>query len=97
MMIDPTYLIYHDLIGFQVLARHKSKDQGEFSNFGLIIDDTKNMLYIKKDNIVKKLVKNDYVFRIKIEDGFLEINGSKIIGVPENRLRSLKKKKRLRR
>jgi RNase P/RNase MRP subunit p29 len=97
IMIEPTYLIYHDLIGFHALARHKSKDQEDFSDIGVIIDDTKNMLYIKKDNIVKKLVKNDYVFRIKLEDGMLEFNGSKIIGVPENRLRSLKKKKRLRR
>jgi hypothetical protein len=31
-----------------------------------------------------------------VEEGLIEINGSKIIGVPENRLRSLKKKKRLR-
>lgn len=97
IMIDPTYLIYHDLIGFQVLARHKSKDQGDFSDVGVVIDDTKNMLHIKKENIIKKLVKKDYVFRIKLEDGLLELNGSKIIGVPENRLRSLKKKKRLRR
>ena len=97
IMIDPTYLIYHDLIGFQVLAKHKSKDQGDFSDVGVVIDDTKNMLHIKKENIIKKLVKNEYVFRIKLEDGLLELNGSKIIGVPENRLRSLKKKKRLRR
>ena len=97
MMIAPKYLIYHDLIGFQALASHKSKDQSDFSDIGVIIDDTKNMLHVKKDNIIKKLVKNDYIFRIKLEDGMLEINGSKIIGVPENRLRSLKKKKRLRR
>jgi RNase P/RNase MRP subunit p29 len=97
MMIDPKYLIYHDLIGFSVLARHVSKDQGDFSNIGVIIDDTKNMLCIKSDNNIKKLVKKDYIFRIMLEDGLLEIDGSKIIGVPENRLRSLKKKKRLRR
>ncbi len=96
-MIDPKYLIYHDLIGFHVLARHVFKDQDKFSDCGVVIDDTKNMLHIKKDNIIKKLVKKDYIFRIKLEDGLLEVNGSKIIGVPENRLRSLKKKKRLRR
>jgi len=96
-MIDPKYLIYHDLIGFHVLARQVSKDRDKFSDFGVVIDDTKNMLHIKKDNIIKKLVKKDYIFRIKLEDGLLEVNGSKIIGVPENRLRSLKKKKRLRR
>ena len=96
-MIDPSYLIYHDLIGFEVSSKHVSRDQDTFSDFGEIVDDTRNMLYIKKGNNVKKLVKNDYIFRIKLEDGILEINGSKIIGVPENRLRSLKKKKRLRR
>ena len=95
-MLDPKYLIYHDLIGFHVLAKHKTKDQEDFSDFGVIIDDTKNMLHVKKDSTIKKLVKNEYTFRIKLEEGILEFNGSKINGIPENRLRSLKKKKRLR-
>jgi RNase P/RNase MRP subunit p29 len=54
------------------------------------------MLISEKNNTVKKYIKNDYIFRFKLEEGTLELNGSKIVGVPENRLRSLKKKKWLR-
>jgi RNase P/RNase MRP subunit p29 len=93
-MIAPKYLIYHDLIGFDILARHKNKK--EFMDIGKIIDDTKNMLIVAKNKEVKNLVKKDYIFQIKMKDGMLEVNGTKLLGVPENRLRSLKKKKRLR-
>ncbi len=93
-MISPKYLIYHDLIGFKVEARLKSKPvNAKFLDAGVVIDDTRNMLISEKKNIVKKYIKNDYIFRFKLNDGTLEVNGSKIVGIPENRLRSLKKKK----
>ena len=94
-MIDPKYLAYHDLIGFRVLVKHK-KSKARFIDNGVIIDDTKNLLIVKEDNKTKKLVKKDYQFRVLFEGGILEIDGDKIIGVPENRLRSLKKKKSMR-
>jgi len=93
-MISPKYLIYHDLIGFKVEARLKSKPvNAKFLDAGVVIDDTRNMLISEKKNIKKKYIKNDYIFRFKLNDGTLEVNGSKIVGIPENRLRSLKKKK----
>jgi RNase P/RNase MRP subunit p29 len=94
-MIDPKYLAYHDLIGFKVLVKHR-KSKARFTDSGVIIDDTKNLLIVKNDNKTKKFVKKDYQFRVLFEGGILEIDGDKIIGVPENRLRSLKKKKRMR-
>jgi RNase P/RNase MRP subunit p29 len=97
-MIEPKYIPYHDLIGFEVLSRHKlSQEKDEYVDIGLVIDETKNMLITEKNHHVKKYIKKDHVFRIKLSEGMLEVNGLKIIGVPENRLRSLKKKKRLRR
>ena len=93
-MISSKYLIYHDLIGFKVEARLKSKPHNaKFLDAGVVIDDTRNMLISEKKKIIKKYIKNDYIFRFKLNDGTLEVNGSKIIGIPENRLRSLKKKK----
>ncbi len=93
-MISPKYLIYHDLIGFNVETRLKSKpDNTEFSDAGVVIDDTQNMLISEKNKIIKKYIKKDNIFRFKLKDGMLEVNGSKIVGIPENRLRSLKKKK----
>jgi len=60
---------------------------------GVVIDDTQNMLISEKNNEIKKYIKKDYIFRFTLDDGMLEVNGSKIVGIPENRLRSLKKKK----
>lgn len=100
-MINPKYLIYHDLIGIKTYAKLKSMSKDKsFSNIGVVIDETRNMLIIKKDNNIKKFVKKDYIFRFKIpnymndkEDYYLEVQGNKIVGLPVNRLRSLKKKR----
>jgi len=51
------------------------------------------MLITKKKKEIKKYIKKDYIFRFTLDDGMLEVNGTKIVGIPENRLRSLKKKK----
>ena len=96
-MISSKYLIYHDLIGFKAYAKLKSKSNStKFSDIGMIIDDTRNMLISENNNTIKKYIKKDYIFRFKLEEGTLEFNGTKIVGVPENRLRILKKKKWLR-
>lgn len=93
-MISPKYLIYHDLIGFEVEVQLKSKSKSsKFLDIGVVIDDTQNMLISERNKIIKKYIKKDYIFRFKLKNGTLEVNGSKIVGIPENRLRSLKKKK----
>ena len=94
-MIDPKYLAYHDLIGFKVLVKQNTS-KARFKDRGIIIDDTKNLLIVKENNKTKKFVKKHHQFRVLFEGGILEIDGDKIIGVPENRLRSLKKKKSMR-
>jgi RNase P/RNase MRP subunit p29 len=104
--IHPKYLIYHDLIGFKVYIKPKSrkKENYPFIYAGIIIDDTENMINVKNTQTqVKKYIKKNFIFRIKIpkktideKSHMLEIDGSKIVGRPENRLRHLKKKKRFR-
>ena len=70
-----------------------------FTEIGIIIDETRDMLITEKDEKIKKYIKKDYVFRFKIinykeyEDAYLEVNGKEIIGLPVNRLRSLKKRR----
>jgi RNase P/RNase MRP subunit p29 len=101
MMIDPKFLIYHDLIGINAYAKPKSRsNKKNFSPIGIVIDETKNMLITEKVNKVKKYIKKDYIFRFEIsnfmdgeEEYYLEVQGNKIIGLPVNRLRSLKKKR----
>ena len=104
MTINPKYLIYHDLIGLNASAKPKAKVNSEiFLDIGTIIDESRNILITKKNHAIKKYIKKDYMFRILIpksmekeKDTCVEINGEKIVGLPENRLRSLKKKKWLR-
>ena len=97
MKINPKYLIYHDLIGLSAQARHKSKSSDiAFSDIGTIIDETRNIVITEKDQVEKKYIKKNHLFRFKIEDEegtMLEVNGNKIVGLPINRLRSLKKKR----
>ena len=82
------------MIGFRVQAKLKSKPtHSKFIDVGVVIDDTQNMLLTEKNNEIKKYIKKDYIFRFTLNNGMLEVNGSKIVGIPENRLRSLKKKK----
>lgn len=94
-MIDPKYIVYHDLIGFKVRVKPKTK-KGKFTDSGIIIDETKNLLIVENENKTKKYVKKEYLFRLLFEGGVLEVDGNKIIGIPENRLRNLKKKKWMR-
>lgn len=100
-MINPKYLIYHDLIGIHGYAKPILKGtMKSFSDIGIIINETRNMLITEKDNKIKKYIKKDYIFRLKLpnyKDGidnyYLEVHGNKIVGLPVNRLRSLKKKR----
>jgi RNase P/RNase MRP subunit p29 len=98
--LDPKYIIYHDLIGFKIKAKQKSKKL-DFQDFGTVINDTENMLITQlKNNSVKKFIKKNYLFRIELPDSegkqslILEVDGAKLVGRPENRLRNLKKKRR---
>ncbi len=106
-MLSPRYIIYHDLIGFHLLAKAKSKlrsrsNISEFKDIGIVIDESRNMIITKKNNKIKKYIKKDYIFRVIVpnskkygKEPVLEVDGEKIVGRPENRLRSLRKKRRI--
>ena len=94
MNINPKYLIYHDLIGLNAFAS-KPKEK-KFSDIGVVIDESKNMLITEKNKTIKKYVKKDYIFRFRFSNennDILEVLGTKIVGRPENRLRNLRKKR----
>ncbi|TFG04567.1 MAG: hypothetical protein EU539_10575 [Promethearchaeota archaeon] len=104
MKVNPKHLIHHDLIGIRAQAKTKSNSKNkQFKDIGTIIDDTKNMLIVQKENLVKKYIKKDHVFRFKIfqenntdHEYLLEVEGTKIVGRPENRLRNLSRKRWMR-
>ncbi len=100
-MINPRFLIYHDLIGIDTFLKPKSKaNDNYFTPIGVVIDETRDILITKKNEKIKRYIKKEYIFRFKIsqfiddkEEYYLEIDGNKIIGLPVNRLRILKKKR----
>ena len=93
-MMNPRYVIYHDLIGLHARVRRKDREGKEFKDAGEVVDETRNMLLTNKRGKKKKYIKKDHVFRFKLDDDrLLEVDGTKIVGRPEDRLRSLKKKR----
>ena len=101
MTVNPRYVIYHDLMGYEALSRPKSKHpKVDFSDIGDVIDETRNMIITQKDTQIKKYIKKDYIFRFRIKEKegdeviLVEVDGDKIVGLPINRLRSLRKKRR---
>lgn len=104
MKTNPRYLRYHDLIGFYAYAKLISRKKKEnYKDIGMIIDDTKNMLISEKNEVIKKYIKKNHIFRIRLpsekndgEESLLEVEGTKLIGRPENRLRNLRKRRWIR-
>ena len=97
MNINPEYLIYHDLIGIYAYAKSISKENN-FIEIGEVIDESKNILITEKNKQIKKYIKKNYIFRFKIShenNDLLEVSGTKLVGRPENRLRNLRKKRRI--
>ncbi len=99
MKLDPKYLIYHDLIGIRVLALRNDKlKSGNFMDIGTVVDETKNMLITKNNKKKKLYIKKNYKFRFILpnNDGkskILEVEGRKIVGRPENRIKNIKKRR----
>ncbi len=54
---------------------------------GKVIDETKNMLIIEKNNETKKLVKKQVTIKVKIEEKEIIIKGETLQGRPEERLK----------
>ena len=54
---------------------------------GKVIDETKNMLIIERNNETKKLVKKQVTIKVKIEDKEIIIKGEILQGRPEERLK----------
>lgn len=54
---------------------------------GKIVDETKNMFTIKTNEGEKKLIKNNIKFEVITKEGIMKIEGKKIVGRPEDRLK----------
>lgn len=96
MRVNPKYIIYHDLIGFQVCAKNKKNAlDSAFRDIGTVVDESKHLLVTNNQTNIKKYIKKDHIFRFTLPDSsdMLEVDGTRIVGRPEIRLRSLRRKK----
>jgi RNase P/RNase MRP subunit p29 len=101
---NPKYFIYRDMIGLDAWIKHKYKTKPqEFIPIGRVIDETYNLIITSKmDNPEdyhqdkKKYIKENYVFRFNVpqdQDGNLlvEVDGTKLLKRPENRIKQIRK------
>ncbi|MCS7112263.1 MAG: ribonuclease P protein subunit [Ignisphaera sp.] len=85
-------IVYHELIGLNVTVLSHS-DKGLVGRRGIIVDETVNTLKILDQRGREITVPKLYgVFRIMLpEKSYADIDGSVIVGRPEDRLKKIKK------
>ncbi|MBS7619471.1 ribonuclease P protein subunit [Candidatus Bathyarchaeota archaeon] len=85
-MISSENIILHELIGLESLVMTSSNPTCKVK--GIVVDETKNTLIIEQDDVRKRIIKQDSFFRFKLPNGtMIEIDGSAIIGRPEDRVK----------
>lgn len=79
-------LIRHELIGLNTEIV-KAKNQTLVGLKGKIIDETKNTMTIKQKNKMKKVLKDQAVFNLKVGNKTFQVDGKVLVGRPEDRLK----------
>lgn len=81
-------IIRHELIGLEAEIV-KAKNLSLIGIKGKIIDETRNTITIKNKKM-KKILKEQAIFNLKIENKIVQINGKLLVGRPEDRLKKWK-------
>lgn len=85
-------IISHELIGLHVRVL-KHEDPSLVGIEGIIIDETKNTLKLRIDNKTKTILKKGALLLFKLSDRVeVLVNGEQILGRPEERLKSIKRR-----
>ena len=94
---DPNLLIYLDLIGRELDAKHKTNPKwSTFKSLGTVWNETRNTLYFHESGEIKQYIKDHFLFRCNLPQPqgiskIVEFDGKKIIGRPEQRIKKIKK------
>jgi len=78
--------VHHELIGLHILVSD-AKNPSLIGLKGKIIDETKNTIVIEHDKTTKKLLKNQITMKLRHDKNYVEIEGRKIVGKPEVRIK----------
>lgn len=60
---------------------------------GVVVDETKNTLIIKQDKANKVVNKENTILKFELKGKSIKVNGSKLIGRPEDRVKEKRKRK----
>ncbi|UCC40823.1 MAG: ribonuclease P protein component 1 [Candidatus Aminicenantes bacterium] len=86
--ISPENILRHELIGLEVKITNSSNNR-IVGLKGKVIDETRNTLIITNEKNRKMIPKDVSVFQFKLPDGTaVKIDGVKLVGRPENRLKN---------
>ncbi len=86
MTINPVNLLRHELIGLKIEIID-SKNKSLIGLKGKIIDETKNIILIKQDNKIKRIIKNQVTMKIYLDNKKVEIDGKLLVSRPEDRIK----------
>ncbi|MBI2105703.1 ribonuclease P protein subunit [Candidatus Woesearchaeota archaeon] len=81
--MDPKKIIKHEFIGAEIEVMD-SKNKSLIGVKGKIIDETKNMFMLENG---KKLVKSQCIFKMKMKNKLIRINGDVLTNRPEDRIK----------
>lgn len=94
MPITPRNILNHELIGL-IVKVVKSTHQGYIGVEGLVVDETMKTLKVMDDKgTIKVVPKSCCTFRFKLPSGVIvEVEGSCLLGRPEDRVKRLVKRR----
>jgi ribonuclease P protein subunit POP4 len=85
-MITPRNILRHELIGLPVTVV-KASNPHQRGITGIVIDETRNMLYIRTSSGEKRIPKHPNTFRFILPDGtIVDVDGSALVMQPERRI-----------
>ncbi len=92
MKIQPVDIARSELIGLEVEVVD-AKNKSLIGLKGLIVDETKSLLSIEKDGVVKKVIKSQVTLKVLFEGQAFQIDGRILMGRPEDRLKKIRRTK----
>ena len=86
-MIMPREIVRHELIGLHAEIVD-STNSALIGIRGKIIDETKNLIVIQSNNGIKKVLKSQIKMKTKIQDKEIILDGKRLVGRPEERIKN---------
>ncbi len=79
-------ILSHELIGLKAGVA-QSSDENKKKVSGMVVDETKNIIFIEAGNVVKQVPKKEAVFEFLLGDEKVLVDGKKILFRPEDRVK----------